>query len=133
MRVPGGAVNIPGLDEVKLGAFLIDHYEITNRKFKQFIDAGGYQKREYWKQDFIQNGRKLSWEEAMRLFRDSTGRLGPSTWEFAQYPQGHDDYPVNGVSWYEASAYAEFAGKQLRHRPKAARRCRQGFLRDGRL
>jgi dienelactone hydrolase len=34
-------------------------------------------------------------------------------WEFGEYPEGHDDYPVNGLSWYEAAAYAEFAGKQL--------------------
>ena len=113
VRVPGGAVSIPGLNEVKLGAFLIDRYEITNRQFKQFIERGGYQKPEYWKQDFVQNGRKLSWEEAMRLFRDSTGRPGPSLWEAGEYPQGQNDYPVNGVSWFEAAAYAEFAGKQL--------------------
>jgi eukaryotic-like serine/threonine-protein kinase len=113
VRVPGGTVSIPGLDDAKLSAFLIDRNEITNRQFKEFIDRGGYQKREYWKQDFVKNGRKLSWEEAMQLFRDSTGRPGPSTWELGEYPQGHDEYPVNGVSWYEAAAYAEFAGKQL--------------------
>jgi serine/threonine protein kinase/formylglycine-generating enzyme required for sulfatase activity/pimeloyl-ACP methyl ester carboxylesterase len=113
VRVPGGAVSISGLDEVKLGAFLIDRYEITNRQFKQFIERGGYRKREYWKQDLVQNGRKLPWEAAMRLFCDPTGRPGPSTWELGEYPQGQDDYPVNGVSWYEAAAYAEFAGKQL--------------------
>ena len=113
VRVPGRAVRIPGLDEIKLGAFLIDRYEITNRQFKQFIERGGYRKREYWKQDLVQNGRKLSWETAMRLFCDSTGRPGPSTWELGEYPEGQDDSPVNGVSWYEAAAYAEFVGKQL--------------------
>jgi formylglycine-generating enzyme required for sulfatase activity/dienelactone hydrolase/predicted Ser/Thr protein kinase len=113
VRVPGGAVGISGLGGARLRAFLIDRYEITNRQFKEFIDRGGYQKREYWKQGFVQGGRELSWEEAMPLFRDSTGRPGPSTWELGEYPQGQDDYPVNGVSWYEAAAYAEFAGKQL--------------------
>jgi eukaryotic-like serine/threonine-protein kinase len=44
---------------------------------------------------------------------DSTGRPGPSTWELGDYPAGQEDYPVNGVSSYEAAAYAEFAGKQL--------------------
>ncbi len=113
VRVPGGNVSVPGLHTARLSAFLIDRYEITNRQFKQFIDGGGYRKREYWKQDFVQSGRKLSWEEAMQLFRDSTGRPGPSTWELGEYPQGREDCPVNGVSWYEAEAYAEFAGKQL--------------------
>jgi serine/threonine protein kinase len=113
VRVPGGFVSVPGLGIVRLGSFLIDRYEITNRQFKEFIDGGGYQKRDYWKQDFVQSGRKLSWEEAMQSFRDSTGRPGPSTWVLGEYPQGHDDYPVNGMSWYEAAAYAEFADKQL--------------------
>jgi len=113
VRVPGGAVSVPGVGGATVGAFLIDRYEITNRQFKEFIERGGYEKREYWKQDFVQGGRTLPWEEAMQVFRDSTGRPGPSTWEVGDYPQGHDDYPVNGVSWYEAAAYAEFAGKQL--------------------
>jgi serine/threonine protein kinase/pimeloyl-ACP methyl ester carboxylesterase len=113
VRVPGGNVNISGLDEVKLGPFLIDRYEITNRQFKQFVASGGYRRPDYWKQDFEKDGRKLSREEARQWFVDSTGRPGPSTWELGEYPPGQDDYPVNGVSWYEAAAYAEFAGKQL--------------------
>ncbi len=113
VRVPGGTVVIPGLDGVKLSAFLIDRFEITNRQYKQFMDSGGYRKREYWKPDFVKDGRGLSWEEAMQSFRDPTGRPGPSTWELGDYPPGHNDYPVDGVSWYEAAAYAEFAGKQL--------------------
>jgi pimeloyl-ACP methyl ester carboxylesterase len=113
VRVPGGSVSVFGLDDMDVSAFLIDRYEVTNRQFTRFVDAGGYLKREYWKQDFERGGRRLSWEEAMPLFRDSTGRPGPSTWEAGVYPQGHDDYPVNGVSWYEAAAYAEFSGKQL--------------------
>src|SRR5262249_57046768 len=46
-------------------------------------------------------------------FKASAGRRGPATWELGTYPEGHADYPVSGVSWYEAAAYAEFAGKSL--------------------
>ena len=46
-------------------------------------------------------------------FVDGTGRPGPATWESGSYPAGQDDYPVVGVSWYEAAAYAAFVGKQL--------------------
>src|ERR1039457_4829642 len=49
----------------------------------------------------------------MGLFRDASGRAGPSTREAGHYPSGQGYYPVGGVSWYEAVAYAEFAGKSL--------------------
>ena len=55
----------------------------------------------------------LAWDEAMAQFRDKSGRPGPATWEAGYYPEGQDNYPVSGVSWYEAAAYAEFAGKSL--------------------
>ncbi|MBN1907999.1 MAG: protein kinase [Deltaproteobacteria bacterium] len=113
VRIPGGYVSITGLVAIELNTFLIDRYEVTNRQFKEFINKGGYQKQEYWKQEFLHDGRRLSWEEAMYLFHDITGQPGPSTWKHGDYPQGYDDCPVNGVSWYEAAAYAEYAGKQL--------------------
>ncbi|HXZ11643.1 MAG TPA: protein kinase [Candidatus Sulfotelmatobacter sp.] len=102
-----------GIPEVAMKEFWIDEYEVTNRQFKAFVDQGGYQKREYWKQEFRQNGKSLTWEQALALFRDSAGRPGPKDWIQGDYPKGLDDYPVAGVSWYEAAAYAEFAGKSL--------------------
>jgi dienelactone hydrolase len=93
--------------------FFIDRYEITNRQFKEFVDHGGYRNRDLWRHECIKNGKELSWEDAMSEFVDKTGRSGPSTWEAGDYPEGQDDYPVSGISWYEASAYAEYAGKSL--------------------
>ena len=107
-----GSVLFPTLPD-ELPDFWIDRHEVTNRQFKEFVDAGGYQKREYWKQPFIKDDRALSWEQAMAEFRDASGRPGPATWELGAYPEGKADYPVGGVSWYEAAAYAEFAGKSL--------------------
>src|ERR1700730_10880265 len=49
----------------------------------------------------------------MSLLRDKTGRQGPADWELGSYPPGQEDFPVGGVSWYEAAAYADFAGKSL--------------------
>ena len=49
----------------------------------------------------------------MSELRDATGRPGPATWEGGRYPAGPENFPVAGVSWYEAAAYAEFAGKSL--------------------
>jgi dienelactone hydrolase len=114
--IPPGMVRVPGRKVKGVGDFpdfLIDKYEVTNRRFKEFVDAGGYRSPRYWKQKFIRDGRGLSWEEAMTYFRDTTGRPGPATWVAGEYPEGRDSYPVSGVSWYEAAAYAEFAGRTL--------------------
>lgn len=113
VRVPTGIASVGTLDDMKVEPFVIDRLEVTNRQFKEFVDRGGYRQRQFWKQGFIRDGHPLSWNEAMQVFRDSTGQPGPSTWGSGGYPSGHDDYPVNGVSWYEAEAYAEFAGKRL--------------------
>ena len=105
-----------GLEElppIPLQDYWIDKYEVTNKQFKRFLDQGGYHQPQYWKQEFLKDGRPLSWEQAMVLFRDKTGRPGPADWVAGEYPSGQDDFPVTGVSWFEAAAYAEFAGKQL--------------------
>jgi formylglycine-generating enzyme required for sulfatase activity/dienelactone hydrolase len=98
---------------VTLHDFWIDRHEVTNREYKQFIEAGGYRNRAFWRHPFVRNGQTLTIEEAMRLLTDSTGRPGPATWESGGYPEGQDDVPVGGVGWYEAAAYAAYAGKSL--------------------
>jgi dienelactone hydrolase len=110
--VPASEVSITG-KQVPLDGFWLDQLEVSNRQFKAFVDAGGYRRRELWKHPFVKDGHELSWENAMRDLVDKTGRPGPPTWELGSYPAGQDDYPVQGVSWYEAAAYAEFAGKSL--------------------
>ncbi|MBN1570882.1 MAG: protein kinase [Acidobacteria bacterium] len=109
--IPGGMVYVSGGKD--LGDFFLDKYEVTNRQFKEFIDKGGYQERKYWKHPFTRDGKDLTWDQAMKELVDQTGRPGPSTWNSGTYSDGRDDWPVNGVSWYEAAAYAEFAGKAL--------------------
>ncbi len=109
-------VNYGGYEKptpVETGRFWMDTYEVTNRAFKAFVDGGGYSKREYWKHAFVKEGATLSWDEAVALFKDATGRPGPAGWELSSYTQGQAEFPVTGVSWYEAAAYAEFVGKQL--------------------
>lgn len=100
----------PALD---VPAFFIGKYEVTNREFQKFVQDGGYNKQEYWKEKFLADGHELSWKEAMARFLDATGRPGPATWEMGEYPKEQGDYPVGGVSWYEAAAYARFVGKRL--------------------
>ena len=109
VRVDGGQVQDIGY----IDDFFVDQFEVTNRQFKEFVDQGGYQKKEYWKNSFVKDGKVLTWEEAMAAFVDQTGRPGPPTWQAGVFPSGQEDYPVSGVSWYEAAAFAEFAGKSL--------------------
>jgi len=108
-----GQVSVGKLDPVVVDPFWIDKYEVTNLEYKEFVDKGGYRNPVFWTEPFLKDGREIPREEAMGLFEDATGRPGPSTWAQGTYAGGEDDYPVRGVSWYEANAYAEFAGKKL--------------------
>jgi len=93
--------------------FLIDQHEVTNEAYKKFVEAGGYTERSFWKHPFIIGGKELPFEDALKIFLDKTGRPGPATWEAGTYPDDQASHPVTGVSWYEAEAYATYAGKQL--------------------
>jgi eukaryotic-like serine/threonine-protein kinase len=115
---PGSLVGIPmasfeHVPPVALPDYWIDRHEVTNRAFKQFVDDGGYRRADLWPATFVKDGRTVTFADAMKLFRDATGRPGPADWELGTYPAGQDDYPVGGVSWYEAAAYARWAGKSL--------------------
>lgn len=96
-----------------LPGYFVDRYEVTNREYQKFVDSGGYITRKYWPATFNEDGHTVAWDEAMRRFRDTTGRPGPATWVGGHYPEGRGDYPVAGVSWFEAVAYAAYAGKSL--------------------
>ena len=117
VRVPGGTERLLlwGLDDLTLDVpeYLIGRCEVTNREFKRFVDAGGYHNRDYWQVPFIAEGAEQAWDQGVSQFRDQTGRPGPATWEVGTYPVGEDDYPVTGVSWFEAAAYARFADSEL--------------------
>ena len=108
-----GIAGFEALPVVRVGNYWIDKFEVTNREFKRFVDQGGYKKQKYWKHEFRNDGRVLPWAAAMKLFVDKTNRPGPSTWIQGEYPQGEGEYPVTGVSWFEAEAYADFVGKSL--------------------
>ena len=106
-------VGIEHLGGEMVGEFLIDKYEVTNSQYKAFMDAGGYSNKKYWNYPFISNGKELPLESALALFADRTGRQGPANWEAGTYPDGQENHPVTGISWYEAAAYASFVNKQL--------------------
>jgi eukaryotic-like serine/threonine-protein kinase len=113
VRVAGRRLAMQGFPIVTVGDFWLDRYEVTNRRYREFVEQGGYHEPEYWKVPFVKDGRTLSWPEGMAAFVDSSGRPGPATWEAGTFPEGEDDLPVGGVSFFEAAAYAAFAGKDL--------------------
>lgn len=108
VRVTGAATRSGKLED-----FYIDRYEVSNEEYRKFVDSDGYRKKEYWKHEFREGDKVLTWEEALVRFVDQTGRPGPAEWQAGNYPEGQNNYPVSGISWYEAAAYAEFAGKSL--------------------
>lgn len=111
--VPAIPAQIPGVgdDPIEVPAFFIDRFEVRNRDFKEFVDAGGYTEADPWRDLPLDHGG--DWRTAVAGFVDLTGRPGPSTWRAGTYPDGMADHPVTGVSWYEAAAYCRFRGREL--------------------
>jgi formylglycine-generating enzyme required for sulfatase activity len=78
--------------------FWIDIDPVTNAQFKDFILADGYDSQTYWSEE------EWAWKQDTQINR-------PKYWTDAKWNQA--DYPVVGVSYYEAEAYANWAGKRL--------------------
>lgn len=83
---------------VSVPQFTMDNAEVSNLDFKKFIDADGYNKREYW------DDAGWNWKVNNSVYQ-------PLYWNDSKYNQ--DNQPVVGVSWYEAYAYAKWVGKRL--------------------
>lgn len=97
---------------VNVDAFYIDTHEVTNAQFKEFIWADGYNTREYWTKagwDFIQKKRVHYLYGNEKLVYRIDKPLGIKGNSVSTEP----DHPIIGVSWYEAAAYAKWAGKRL--------------------
>jgi iron(II)-dependent oxidoreductase len=82
----------------------LDRFCVTNEQYAQFIDGGGYEQLEFWHEEAL---------PALLDFVDQTGAPGPRYWQDGQYPAAEARFPVVGISWYEASAYARWVGKRL--------------------
>ena len=123
--IPSGNLRVPlagFYSDFDLGEFYIGRTEVSNKEFAEFVEAGGYETRDYWR-DLEDEEAGLTFDVFRERFIDSTGRPGPVHWVNGPYPNNAGDLPVTGVSWYEAMAYARFRGMKLptaRHWARAA-------------
>jgi len=117
---PGGLVEIghgdPGAfafdnegprHRVWLEPFSLARRLVSNAEYGAFIAAGGYGRPELWMSEGWGIVRERSWN-APRYWRDGE-------WEFtlAGRQPLHPDAPVRHLSWFEADAYARWAGARL--------------------
>ncbi|HZQ76371.1 MAG TPA: ergothioneine biosynthesis protein EgtB [Acidimicrobiia bacterium] len=96
---------------VDLAPFRIDTFPVTNREYLAFVEAGGYDERRFWSEAGWAHRRAE--ELAAPLFWSPAGG---GSWTVRRYGTELDlplDEPVQHVCWYEADAYARFAGKRL--------------------
>lgn len=92
---------------VRLAPFEIGTRLVTNAEYQRFVDDGGYRRAALWLSD--------GWAAVQQL-----GWTGPAYWrdggvEFTLHglqPRRPDE-PVRHLSFYEAAAYAEWAGARL--------------------
>ncbi len=82
----------------------VDKYLVTNADYKAFMDAGAYESIEGWED---------TPRDLLAAFVDSTGKPGPSGWSDGGFDATLANMPVTGISWYEARAFAVWAGKRL--------------------
>ncbi len=78
--------------------FFINRYPVTNAQYRCFVEAGSYDERECWSDEGWKWKQREKWTE-------------PRYWDDPEWNQ--PDQPVVGVSWYEAEAYAHWAGGRL--------------------
>ena len=89
---------------IQVEGFFLDRFPVTNREYRRFVSEGGYEQMALWDETI--------WP-AVLSFVDRTGQPGPRFWENGRCARGKENHPVVGVSWYEACAYARWAGKRL--------------------
>jgi energy-coupling factor transporter ATP-binding protein EcfA2 len=98
--IEGGEYDLEGLGKVDISPFEICKYPVTNQWYKEFVDAKGYEKPEYWSP----HGQKWL-EQQQEKF--------PRYWHERKWKCPNS--PVVGISWYEAYAFCNWLTKDDRY------------------
>jgi ergothioneine biosynthesis protein EgtB len=97
--------------KVYLNPYKIDIAPVSNREFMDFINDNGYGNSRYWLADGWDQMRQENWSAPLYWECDSSG-----VWmkkDFHGLRKIDSDEPVTNISYYEADAYAKWAGKRL--------------------
>jgi formylglycine-generating enzyme len=109
--------------EVSLRAFAIDRYPVTNRRFREFVQATGYKtEAEMFGWSFVFWGH-IPKAKRQELVAD-TVKAAPwwcqvfgAKWDAPEGPGSdvstREDHPAVHVSWNDAAAYAAWTGQRL--------------------
>jgi iron(II)-dependent oxidoreductase len=95
---------------VEVPPFFIDRYPVTNAEFLAFVEDGGYRRRELWKD------AGWSFRTSEHLEHPLFWRRTARGWErrrFGVWEPLPPDEPVCHICWFEADAYARWAGGRL--------------------
>ena len=111
--------------EVHLDAYYIDQYEVTNARYREFVNATGHRvpeqeipKKTRTEEPATRNGLQQLHSQAVMqpkgdLDDDDEIIFNLTVWEGDQVPEAAQDLPVVHVSWHDALAYCEWAGRRL--------------------
>ncbi|MBV8856172.1 MAG: ergothioneine biosynthesis protein EgtB [Acidobacteria bacterium] len=96
--------------EVTLPAFRIARAPVTNGEYARFFEEGGYERREFWSEEGWARREQEGWRCPLYWRREGSAWVERGMFEEWELRVEH---PVTGVSWFEAEAYAKFAGRRL--------------------
>ena len=95
---------------VDVPAFHLDRAPVTNEQYAAFIDSGGYDDPRWWSPDGWDHRQRAGLSAPMHWRRDGDGWAATSFGRTARVGLGE---PVVHVCYYEAQAYATWAGRRL--------------------
>jgi ergothioneine biosynthesis protein EgtB len=97
--------------QVLLQPFRIATRPVTNGEYAAFIADGGYRRAEFWLSDGWAQVQAQDWDAPLYWVSDDDGQRRLFTLNGLTAPDPHA--PVTHVSFFEAAAYAAWAGKRL--------------------